>query len=32
MGFPVFLPENHHGDAGAFQLARQLRPIRLDAL
>ena len=31
MGFPVFLPQNHHGHAGTFQLARQLRPIRLGA-
>ena len=26
----VFLPENHHRDAGALQFARQGRPVRLD--
>ena len=30
MDLSVFLPENHHRDARTFQLARQLRPVRLN--
>ncbi|HXZ17476.1 MAG TPA: hypothetical protein VEH77_16205 [Roseiarcus sp.] len=30
MGLPVFLPQDRHRHAGAFQLARQRRPVRLD--
>ena len=30
MSLSVFLPEDHHRDAGTLQLARQGRPVRLD--
>ena len=30
MALSVFLPEDHHRDAGTLQLARQGRPVRLD--
>ena len=30
MDFPIFLPEDHHRDAGALQFARQSHPVRLD--
>jgi hypothetical protein len=30
MDFPIFLPEDHHCDAGALEFARQIRPVRLD--
>src|SRR5271165_5145977 len=30
IGLSVFLPEDHHRDAGTLQLARQGRPVRFD--
>jgi hypothetical protein len=31
LGLPIFLPQDHHRHARPLQLARQRRPVRLDA-